>query len=314
MTAPVLSGDALAAVRHRGSHLQIIASAGSGKTEVVAQRFAELMADGADPASMIAFTFTERAARELKARISARVEELIGPQALDRLGAAFVGTIHAYCFRLLQQQVPRYETFDVLDERRLTAFLCREEPARHLRDLSGRVFTSIKAFLENLEVVENELISLSELDDPFKAMAGKFCQLLEEFRLLACGQPVSRAVAELGKPDVAGNVHAALEHLIVDEYQDVNPAPERLIRLLTHPQVDRPYRVVGGGQDGSAVAGVPSDNPAIRSMSWAGTPRRCAAIAASPPASTSRARSIPSAMASAWRAAYSSTARSTISA
>lgn len=44
MIAPVLSGDALAAVRHRGSHLQIIASAGSGKTEVVAQRFAKLMA------------------------------------------------------------------------------------------------------------------------------------------------------------------------------------------------------------------------------------------------------------------------------
>jgi len=44
MTVPVLSGDAQAAVRHRGSHLQIIASAGSGKTEVVAQRFADLVA------------------------------------------------------------------------------------------------------------------------------------------------------------------------------------------------------------------------------------------------------------------------------
>jgi superfamily I DNA/RNA helicase len=86
MIAPVLSGDALAAVRHRGSHMQITASAGSGKTEVVAQRFADLMASGADLAGIIAFTFTERAAQELKARISARVEEQIGPQAHDRLG------------------------------------------------------------------------------------------------------------------------------------------------------------------------------------------------------------------------------------
>lgn len=78
---------------HRGSHLEIIASAGSGKTEVVAQRFAQLMADGADPAGIIAFTFTERAADELKARISARVEERLGPASLDKLGAAFVGTI-----------------------------------------------------------------------------------------------------------------------------------------------------------------------------------------------------------------------------
>jgi DNA helicase II / ATP-dependent DNA helicase PcrA len=167
--APQLEGDAQAAVLHRGSHLQIIASAGSGKTEVVAQRFAQLMADGADPAGIIAFTFTERAADELKARISARVEERLGPASLDKLGAAFVGTIHSYCFRLLQQHVPRYETFDVLDERRLTAFLCREEPALHVRDLTGKVFTSIKAFLENLEVVENESAGPASSSSPVAA-------------------------------------------------------------------------------------------------------------------------------------------------
>ena len=198
----------------------------------------QLMADGADPAGIIAFTFTERAADELKARISARVEERLGSASLDKLGAAFVGTIHSYCFRLLQQHVPRYETFDVLDERRLTAFLCREEPALHLKNLTGKVFTSIKAFLENLEVVENELIPLEQLDDPFKGMAEKFYELLEQFRLLTYGQLISRAVAELEKPDVAAKVHNVLQHLIVDEYQDVNPAQERLIRLLTGPQVE----------------------------------------------------------------------------
>ena len=238
MTAPVLSGDARAAVRHRGSHLQIIASAGSGKTEVVAQRFAELMAHGADPAGIIAFTFTDRAAQELKARISARVEEQLGPQALDRLGPAFVGTIHAYCFRLLQQCVPRYETFDVLDERRLTAFLCREEPALGLKNLTGKLFASIRAFLANLEVVENELIPLTDLDEPLRGMAEKFYRLLEQFRLLTYGQLISRAVAELEKSAVAGTVQATLRHLIVDEYQDVNPAQERLIRLLAGPQVE----------------------------------------------------------------------------
>jgi DNA helicase II / ATP-dependent DNA helicase PcrA len=133
--SPTLDGDALKAVLHRGSHLQIIASAGSGKTEVVAQRFAQLLAGGEDPASIIAFTFTERAARELKARISARVEQRMGSGALDRLGAAFVG-IHGYCFRLLQHHVPHYETFDV-DERRLSAFLCREEPTLKLKQLAG---------------------------------------------------------------------------------------------------------------------------------------------------------------------------------
>ena len=152
-TAPRLAGDALAAVQHRGSHMQIIASAGSGKTEVVAQRVADLIATGVDPAGIVAFTFTERAATELKARISARVEERLGGTALDRLGACFVGTIHAYCFRLLQQHVPRFETFDVLDDNRLTAFLCREATRLNIKALDGRLFASIRVFLANLAVV-----------------------------------------------------------------------------------------------------------------------------------------------------------------
>ena len=137
MTTPVLAGDALAAVRHRGSHLQIIAAAGSGKTEVVSQRVADLLADGAPATAIVAFTFTERAAEELKNRIERRVEERIGTAALDRLGGIFVGTIHAYRFRLLQQHVPRYETYDVLDDNQLTAFLSREGSRLAIRQLDS---------------------------------------------------------------------------------------------------------------------------------------------------------------------------------
>ncbi len=219
--------------------MQIIACAGSGKTEVVAQRVADLIAEGVDPAGIIAFTFTERAAEELKARISARVEGRLGTDALDRLGAAFVGTIHAYCFRLLQQHVPRYETFDVLDEQRLTAFLCRESPRLHLKDLTGQLFRSIKVFLSNLEVVENELIPLEKLaEGAFREKAGQFYELLDQFRLLTYGQLIARAVEELADPAVAEAVHASLRYLIVDEYQDVNPAQERLIQQLTGPNVE----------------------------------------------------------------------------
>lgn len=213
--------------------MQIIACAGSGKTEVVAQRVADLLDDGADPRSIIAFTFTERAAEELKARISTRVEQRMGTSALDKLGAAFVGTIHAFCFRFLQQYVPLYETYDVLDERRITAFLCREEYTLGLKSFKGKQFSSIKSFLGNLDVVENELIQTPQLDDPFKTMVEKFYQILGQFRLLTYGQLISRAVTELSKPEVRRAVQATLRYLIVDEYQDVNPAQERLINLLT---------------------------------------------------------------------------------
>ena len=70
--APQLQGDALGAVNHRGSHLQIIAAAGSGKTEVVSQRIVSLIADGVASREIVGFTFTEKAAEELKQRVSLR--------------------------------------------------------------------------------------------------------------------------------------------------------------------------------------------------------------------------------------------------
>ena len=82
--APKLRGDALAAAEHRGTHLQIIAAAGSGKTEVVSQRIVSLIADGVASREIVGFTFTEKAAEELKQRVSLRLAERLGVDALDR--------------------------------------------------------------------------------------------------------------------------------------------------------------------------------------------------------------------------------------
>nr|WP_091326509.1 ATP-dependent DNA helicase [Geodermatophilus ruber] len=251
MLTPILQGQALAAVQHRGSHIQIIASAGSGKTEVVSQRVAALLAEGVPARSIVAFTFTERAAASLKERISARVAERLGPQALDQLGGLYVGTIHAYCFRLLQTHVPRYETFDVLDENQLTAFLVREATRLQIKDLEGTLFKSIRTFLENLDVVENELLRPDQLDDPFRSVLERYYASLEKYRLLTYGQQIARAVAELDRPTVRDTVLADLRHLIVDEYQDVNPAQEALIERLTGPGVN----LVVVGDDDQAIYG-----------------------------------------------------------
>ena len=101
VTTPPLSPPQLRAVQHRGTDLQLIACAGSGKTETVAQRVAALIDEDVSPDAIVAFTFTERAALELKDRILKRVKERKGAAFLDRLGPMYVGTIHGYCFRLL---------------------------------------------------------------------------------------------------------------------------------------------------------------------------------------------------------------------
>ena len=85
--------------------------------------------------SIVAFTFTEKAAAELKERIRQRVTALLGDDATDRLGQLFVGTIHAYCFRLLQTYVPTYETYTPLDENQLTNLLSREANRLGLKQL-----------------------------------------------------------------------------------------------------------------------------------------------------------------------------------
>ena len=87
--------------RLKGTHIQIIACAGSGKTETLALRVAHLLAGGVEPASIVAFTFTEKAAIELKQRILDRSKEGCGQSVLGRIGRMYVGTIHAYALRLL---------------------------------------------------------------------------------------------------------------------------------------------------------------------------------------------------------------------
>jgi DNA helicase II / ATP-dependent DNA helicase PcrA len=245
---PELTGEALGAVRHRGSHMQIIASAGSGKTEVVSQRVVDLLADGFAPDAIVAFTFTERASAELKERIIDRVEGRLGRATLDRLNGLFVGTIHSYCFRVLQQHVPRYETYDVLDDNQLTAFLSREARRLEMRQLDpgDRLYASIDAFLSGVDVVENELLDPGAMPAPFGTVLRAYYATLERYRLLTYGQQVVRAVRELENSPLAAQIHTTLRHLIVDEYQDINPAQERLIELLTGPNVE--LCVVGDDQ------------------------------------------------------------------
>ena len=237
-TPPRLRGNAQAAVKQRDGHVQIIASAGSGKTEVVAQRMAALFAEGVSPEQVVAFTFNEAAAKELKARMEDRVAHRLGPEFLDRLNDCFVGTIHAYCFQVLQRQVPTFETYDVLDEHGLSAFLSVESNRIQLKRLNSRLFAAIKEFRSNIDVVENELLLLDDLSGEFREAAQRYYEELERRRLLTYGQQIAHAVRALESGDLLDRIHLSLRHLVVDEYQDINPAQERLIQLLASGPVE----------------------------------------------------------------------------
>lgn len=247
-TIPVLEGEAAAAVAHRGGHVQIIAAAGSGETEVVSQRVASLLKDGEQPESIVAFTFTEKAAEELKERIRERSVALLGASATDKLGHLYVGTIHGYCFRLLQTYVPRFETYTPLDPNQLTNLLYREASRLGLRqfDQRNRVFSGIGLFQQSVDVVENEYMAFDVIPDgAFKDALVKYYAMLDNYRFMSFGTQIVEAVRALEDPAVHAAVTADLTHLIVDEYQDVNPAQERLIELLAKPNGAADVVVVG---------------------------------------------------------------------
>ena len=103
-------------------NLQIIACAGSGKTEFVSERIAYMIFKKvARPEQIVAFTFTDKAAEELKFRVRSKIQELLGKQ--PDIGDMYIGTIHVFAFKILQDFIPRYRAYDMLDEVGRLAFL-----------------------------------------------------------------------------------------------------------------------------------------------------------------------------------------------
>ena len=222
-------------VSYRGGHLQVIACAGSGKTEAISRRIAALVGESVAPDSIVAFTFTERAAEELKARIVLRVAEQLGEETKGRLSSMFVGTIHGYCLRLLQSYVPKYGDYDVLDPNQHAALLSREHKRLNLASLGiGGHWQPIRDFMETVDVISNELIQPEQLDgSPLGTVYREYLATLDRFHFLTFGRIIHLAVDSLfSSPKILANVRNGLTHLVVDEFQDINPAQDALIRLL----------------------------------------------------------------------------------
>ena len=246
-----LSPEQQEIVDYRDGHLQVIACAGSGKTESISRRVASLIDEGETPESIVAFTFTEKAATELKDRIYQRVAEAKGEAFLGRLGPMFVGTIHSFCFHLLQDHVPKYGNYDVLDEHQHAALISRRRRELKLEHLHHQHWKSIDLFLRAADVIGNELLPIDALEGTeIGECYAAYLDMLERFRFLTFGMIIAQTVKVLEtQPAIHSRVHGILKHLIVDEYQDINPAQERLIELLSQS----PVQLCVVGDDDQAI-------------------------------------------------------------
>lgn len=234
--------DQRRAILHGEGHLQLIACAGSGKTEVVAQRVAKLLDPSTSPrvlpANIIAFTFTEKAAAELKERIQLRCREVWGE--MPGLAEMYVGTIHAFALDLIKSEVPKYMKFEVLNEVQASLFADRNSRGSGLTvstDLQGaplRRYIDTRHYLSALNILREGEPEDGVLDGN-SVLQGLdlWHALLEKHRYLDYSEILEAAVEVLvGDEGVRERLSARVRHVIVDEYQDVNPIQEAIVWCL----------------------------------------------------------------------------------
>lgn len=264
----VYTDDQKSAISHRNGNLLILACAGSGKTEVISRRIALLVKEGVPKNSIIAFTFTERAARELKLRIRTHLEQEKPDD--PALGDMYVGTIHSFCLQLLKEIDPNYRKFEVMDEARQAALIMTnfhhfpdsENPGlglNHLRHRtrSGGYWDTVSVFLNTLNVVHQKQISLRKIKDShlkhsiiqYEEVAHGYPNFFFDFnriidQLIVC---LRESPADLAK------IRDRFRYLVVDEYQDVDDRQEDLIRLISDD--GEAVWVTAVGDDDQAIYG-----------------------------------------------------------
>ena len=234
-----LTPDQYAASVDLASEVLCLACAGSGKSRTLAFRIARLLTAGEAPEGIVAFTFTEKAAESIKRRVS----EALLTAGFDAavMGAMYIGTIHTYCHRVLGEMDSKFRQYDVLDENRLKLYLISRYSQLGLKNFRSRAransyFDTIKQTAEAWNTLNDELLDLASISTEDSDLGDLLTRIragLEQDQYIDFSLMIRNVVEAIrvSAPGVENGI-GSLRHLMVDEYQDVNPCQEELIRLL----------------------------------------------------------------------------------
>ena len=236
-----LNGPQRQAVEHAGSPLLIVAGAGSGKTRVLTHRIAHLLGTGrARPGEILAITFTNKAAAEMRER----VVELVGPSAR----AMSLSTFHSFCVRVLRREAAAiglrstFSIYDSADSLRVITAVAKQ------LELDPKRFAP-KALQHAISALKNELVddetcaSRAGEGDPWEQAVAQtyrgYTQRLDAANALDFDDLISRTVHMLRAfPQIAQYYRRRYRHVLVDEYQDTNHAQYSLIRAIVGEEDD----------------------------------------------------------------------------
>ncbi|WP_407318856.1 UvrD-helicase domain-containing protein [Isoptericola halotolerans] len=273
-----LNPNQRAAVVHAGSPLLIVAGAGSGKTRVLTHRIAHLLATRrAHPGQILAITFTNKAAAEMRERVA----QLVGPAA----SRMWVSTFHSACVRILRREAKTlglrssFSIYDAADSQRLITLVCRE------LDLDTKKYPA-RSLAHKISDLKNELIDPETYAEQSggdatpdgwreRALAGggladagaaqfdavladvyrRYQARLAQANALDFDDIIMTTVNLLQAfPAVAEHYRRRFRHIMVDEYQDTNHAQYVLVRELTGvPARSELASPAGGAPDGPGV-------------------------------------------------------------
>jgi DNA helicase-2/ATP-dependent DNA helicase PcrA len=267
-----LTPDQERAVRSEKRRVLVVAGAGSGKTEVMARRIAWWIGVEKVPRErVVAFTFTERAAEEMKFRIRNWLQRITGEGEEVAFGGMYVGTIHGFCLAKIREYWPdEYHNFDILDEGARASLILRGYNGllglRALQnDLRVGQFATVRAFAQAYDLLhehdrfevqlasgsapyqlgqaesdwckEAELITgvgLEPASRSFARSAARYYAYLRCRRFLDFGTSQTEFIRRLGADlDRRALLRDEPLRLVVDEVQDINPVQLRLVALLT---------------------------------------------------------------------------------
>jgi DNA helicase-2/ATP-dependent DNA helicase PcrA len=224
------------AVTHAGSALLVVAGAGSGKTRVLTRRIAYLLGTRrAQPGQILAFTFTNKAAAQMRDRVA----ELVGPAARYM----WVSTFHSACVRILRREAGRlgissnFSIYDSADSQRLLSIVVKD------LSLDPRQFAP-RAMANRISSAKNELIDYEEFikkaanpyEEKVASIYAEYQRRLTKANAFDFDDLIGSTVAILQLfPDVAQYYRNRFRQVLVDEYQDTNHAQYMLIKELTTP-------------------------------------------------------------------------------
>ena len=258
-----LSGDKLLAglnppqreaVLHEGAPVLVVAGAGSGKTRVLTRRIAYLVSERrVHPGSILAITFTNKAAAEMRGRVM----DLVG----NRAKLMWVSTFHSACVRILRSEIARFgmsRTFSIYDDadsKRLMQLVAGD------LDLDPKRFP-VRGILNWVSACKNELVDhesagarvRSPAEESYAAAYGEYQRRLIAANALDFDDLIMTTVHLLQAfPDLREQYRRRFRHVLVDEYQDTNHAQYALIRELCSAEVERlAHESVRGAEGGSS--------------------------------------------------------------